>query len=610
MQRPTPARAYRNRGTRMQRENSHKRSWAIAAIALTATFGCSDDPATPAASDAASAPVLASTDASSASDGGTAHSASEPKQGACGAGEFNSTFSAIQKVIFEGRGCTHSKCHGDAKAGELDLRAEAAYASLIEVKASQGSALRVMPGEPDESVLYNKLRAATEPGSVMVAGSPMPSGAPPLSPEHLEALRRWIEAGAPREGSIGDGITGESEGIAQLLGSCLPPVTPITIKPLEPPAENEGVQIPMAPFSLAAEKEVDVCFAQYYDLSYVVPAEFQDRERGVFFVNGQRTRQDPHSHHLVIKHSGLGAERVNDPSFGKWSCRGGDNDGSACDPLQRGVCGRGICASEPQHKAACIGYGPMLDKPTDVATGSLATAQTAQYYRAPREGLYETVPIRGILYMNSHAFNLTTKETRLHAWINLFYAKDRRHQVQTLAVVDNIFIAQGQAPFTKQTHCANWVAPQNADLYTLSSHTHKRGGNFTVTLPDGTQIYQSAVYSDPVEKMFDPPLRFDAPDPAARTLRYCADYNNGLTKAGKPDVKLVTRLSTMPDRTTCVPVACVSGKLGAPCQGADDDATCDSTPGAGDGSCDACPITAGQTTENEMFTISPSVVIR
>jgi hypothetical protein len=55
-------------------------------------------------------------------------------------------------------------------------------------------------------------------------------------------------------------------------------------------------------------------------------------------------------------------------------------------------------------------------------------------------------------------------------------------------------------------------------------------------------------------------------------------------------------------------VACVAGKVGDPCQGAADNAACDSSPGAGDGWCDACPITAGQTTENEMFALSPSIV--
>ena len=50
---------------------------------------------------------------------------------------------------------------------------------------------------------------------------------------------------------------------------------------------------------------------------------------------------------------------------------------------------------------------------------------------------------------------------------------------------------------------------------------------------------------------------------------------------------------------TCT--ACVAGKIGSACGGSSDDAACDNSPGAGDGDCDACRITGGESTENEMF---------
>ena len=74
-----------------------------------------------------------------------------------------------------------------------------------------------------------------------------------------------------------------------------------------------------------------------------------------------------------------------------------------------------------------------------------------------------------------------------------------------------------------------------------------------------------------------------------------------IAEDGAPDPETVTRASRMPDRASCKPVACAAGRIGEPCEGEDDDATCDSSPGAGDGPCDACAITAGVTTENEMF---------
>jgi hypothetical protein len=51
--------------------------------------------------------------------------------------------------------------------------------------------------------------------------------------------------------------------------------------------------------------------------------------------------------------------------------------------------------------------------------------------------------------------------------------------------------------------------------------------------------------------------------------------------------------------------------VGEPCSGtgADErDRSCDSPPGAGDGWCDACTLTGGVTTENEMFIFSAAFV--
>jgi hypothetical protein len=614
-----------------------RKHFAVLAAVSGMTFGCSRDNAAPtesptaraatptSSSSADSAPRApaepisrstgpgteagaagtAATTMPPAKDTAAPQSASDPN---CAAGKFDSTFAAIQKVVFEGNSCTNAACHGAAAIGGLDLRSDVAYENLIETKSTVSALQRVMPGRPDESFLYNKLRAATEPGSVIVEGSPMPSGASPLRAEHLEAVRRWIEAGAPKVGSIGDSITGQADKVAALLGSCLPKATPIEIAPLEPPAPEEGIQFVMPGFPLDAGTETEVCFAQYYDLSDTVPAEFQDKDRGIIFVNGQRIRQDPQSHHLGLIDPKLGAEWVSDETLGKWTCNGGESAGASCDPLERDACGTGQCAGTVQESLACIGFGPLFGD-TLGSAGGFARAQTAQYYQPPREGVYSTFPVRGLVYWNSHAFNLTTMPTEMHAWVNLYFAKDRKHELQNVTVTQNIYAATGTAPFTKRTVCGTWVAPQNALLYNLTSHTHKRGSNFTVDLPDGTRIYESKLYTDPVEQVFDPPMLFDAADDAQRTLKYCADFNNGLTKDGKPDLDLVTRSSKMPKNSKCEPVACVAGQVGQACNGKADNAACDSSPGAGDGSCDACAITSGQTTEDEMFVLNPHIVV-
>jgi hypothetical protein len=151
--------------------------------------------------------------------------------------------------------------------------------------------------------------------------------------------------------------------------------------------------------------------------------------------------------------------------------------------------------------------------------------------------------------------------------------------------------------------CRDHTFPRGTRLFNLIAHTHKRGKHFWVEGPDGTQIYESFVYNDPTNQYYDPPLAFDSDDPAERTITFCAYYENGLDEDGAPDPATVKRRSTTPENSfaLCRPVACTAGRVGEACNGPDDHATCDSSPGAGDGECDACVLGGGVSTEDEMF---------
>lgn len=76
------------------------------------------------------------------------------------------------------------------------------------MQAAGSAKARVRPGSATTSYLYEKLRAATEPGSVEIAGSPMPIAAAPLTPKELEAIKIWIFKGAQKTGSVKDDTTG------------------------------------------------------------------------------------------------------------------------------------------------------------------------------------------------------------------------------------------------------------------------------------------------------------------------------------------------------------------------------------------------------------------
>jgi len=511
---------------------------------------------------------------------------------------FSSTFEAIQELVFERQGCTDALCHGAAPgAGGLDLSAGNAWSNLHEVPASGSGYPRVAPGAPRNSALYLKLLKGLDPDATDIPGDAMPSGGPPLPAELVEAVRRWIEQAAPASGT--------APGTPALLGGCFPDPDPISIAPLPPPDPSEGVQLTMPPYTLAPQSESEVCFATYYDFSDVVPAEHQDPTGEFFYSGGRVTRQDPHSHHLAILAAGVPVDQVDHAGFGGWSCAGGTRAGETCDPLDGASCDGGICRSAIEDALACIGFGPPGGATAQGARNFLggSGAGSASFLQKP--GLYAKVPIRSFVYWNAHAFNLTTKPHDLQAWLNHYFAGDRRVELLPFNYIANLGVATGQAPYTRQTYCKPFVLPHRARLTTLTSHTHERGEAFWVEDARGNRIYESYTYADPVVAEYDPPLAFDAFDPAARTLTYCATYNNGVAADGSPDPTTVRRASTTPPNgVRCAPRACTSGRIGEPCPTYNGDPSCDTSPGGRDGKCDACEITGGVTTQDEMFVLS------
>ncbi len=520
----------------------------------------------------------------------------EPPSEECGE-SFGGTYDAIQSVIFERRGCTADACHGSGMAGGLDLRADASFDALVRADSVGSELRRVEPTKVKESYLYQKLAAATDPSLVTttIAGSPMPFSGAPLSPEELEALRLWIEGAAPREGSIGDEFGGNR--VAELLDACLPPPDPVVIEPLAPPASDDGFQMAMPPHAIAAATEVEICYAEYVDLRDEVPARFLSPDGNLIYVNGQKVLADPNTHHNTLSYSGFGAEMVDAPEFGRWECADGPRVGEECDPLDAGSCAGAQCRSEIKNSVACIGFGPS-------GGGNGATPGSRVRTSNGRPGFFAEFPSHGIFYWNSHAFNLTPTDLVHHQYYNVYFTDDLRFREVGFQDTSRIGIAAGTPPFTKAEYCHEYVLPEGIQLIRLNSHTHKRGERFTMELKStGELLYDNPFWDDPIEVTYDPPRVFDSPDVEDRTIVYCAVYNNGVAPDGSPDPASVTRKSFKPDRTDCRPVACAEGRIGEPCNGANDHAACDTSPGTGDGMCDACPITAGLTSDDEMFII-------
>jgi len=560
--------------------------------------------------------------------------------GTCSGQVFDSTWQALQKVILSDGGCTNSICHGSTPpvqpAGGLDLRPANAHANLVNVASTASGLHRVEPGDQDLSFLYLKLAAATLPGQYppsSIPGSPMPAGGnPPISTDALAALRLWIRAGAP--------VGGVVEGTAPLLSSCLPPASPQKIPPLSPPAAGTGVQLYAPPWNLLPQSENEVCFSTYYDFSLnpalvplsaqtPCPAALGGSSQTCLRYHETELAQDPQSHHSII-HIYRGAYDTTDPGWGQWTCKGGVNDGLSCDPKQLGVpvsaggaeCGpRSGCTGEAKRTAGCVFYGPPdygFFNNVSPTFGGSQEPLTDQTY-AP--GVYSVLPMKGIVVWNSHAFNLTNTPTTMEQYYNFTFAQpaDQSYPLQGAFDDTEIFVENVPA-FETREYCRTFTFPPNSHAFEFSSHRHKRGVLFRIWAPPNATenttctgaggclpnpdppFYQSTEYNDPVRLAFSPPIDLRGLDAAHRSYKFCTLYDNGAA-----DHSTVKRRSTSPVPPVPLGGPCLVSQtrcIDGPhhnelCNGSN--VACDSSLGAGDGDCDACPLHGGVTTEDEMW---------
>ena len=109
------------------------------------------------------------------------------------------TFTSINAEIFQSSDSSGRSacvgCHqpGGVAGGVLNLRSEVAYANLVGVAARlQPGAIRVVPGDPDNSYLIHKLE-----GRAGIFGLRMPQNGPPyLTEGQILVIRTWIRDGA------------------------------------------------------------------------------------------------------------------------------------------------------------------------------------------------------------------------------------------------------------------------------------------------------------------------------------------------------------------------------------------------------------------------------
>ena len=572
--------------------------------------------------------------------------------------DADSTFGQIQDQIFEGRGCTLDACHGSALSGGLDLRADAAYDSLVRAPGISGDFNRVEPADEELSLLYLKVEAKTRGTSLSangISGGPMPTSDDALSEDDLGLLRAWIRAGAQETGIVSESVQFAT---CDLEGS----VVPNRVDPLPPPDADKGVQFYSGGWQVDAEAEGEVCFVSYYDYSDLIPPEQVvpcgpaegGPDRDCFAYKNIFHLQTPQSHHAINEFyiPPEGKEEQYDPMNGawkNWQCNGGERDGAACTPGSDECGARSQCVTAPQTTVACIGY---LNAPSDLGTIAglfgtasvrlnISTAQEATFREELPQDVFSLMPVTGFIVWDSHAFNLTREDVRIEQWMNLEYAPvdEQIYQREQIFDASDIFAMGTVDAFTTKEVCTSFTIPQYAELLTLSSHTHRFGKDFRIWYPpnepcgpgpnctplERTPDYRSRDYSDPLYQRFSEPElpTFPSPDVNDRTFRYCSLWDNGATNPEE-----VRRESLKPEAETCDFIDAIqsfTGNVGIrvqPCGCEPEERSCFRGPNQGfacngddgvcgeGGVCDACPTAGGVTTEEEMFILLGSYFIR
>jgi copper type II ascorbate-dependent monooxygenase-like protein len=135
--------------------------------------------------------------------------------------------------------CSSDSCHSSiGRAGDLVLQEGYSWDSLVNHKPSNPVAaadglMRVMPGNPDMSLLMAKISSNLQAGE----GQSMPFNSAPLTTDTIDVVGAWIKAGAPQDGVVpGDdgrplGDSGDPSGPFSLQ----PPDHGVQIKTTSPP---------------------------------------------------------------------------------------------------------------------------------------------------------------------------------------------------------------------------------------------------------------------------------------------------------------------------------------------------------------------------------------
>jgi len=575
---------------------------------------------------------------------------------------FPTTYDLIQKAIFENRGCTAALCHtSETQAGGLDLSAGASYANLIDVPAQTAPGFkRIDPGNRANSLLWLNVAAKVLP-EISAPLRAMPIGPGALTSDEVEALRLWIESGGatrtetvPGTGALLDACLPEPEPIAIEPLEAPEPNQGVQLHmPIwHLPPTSEAEVCFTSYYDLTGRIPEQFLSADRTKFHYKRVEIRQDplsHHLIVDFFRGDVGPNDPVWGAYACRGSERDGASCDPTDLG--FCGGGD---CATEPDPQAIACIGFGPQEGLSTLTSGGFAfaqetsTVFDFPQGVfdevpIKGNVLWNSHA-FNNTRKEGKLEA-------WIN---ITFPDSDEQIFRQEQLFNVNKIFWDVPFV----NLRSPRAIMPFEEQEIChihtfgrapeafvdSHLRRNQTAHLFEISGHMHQHGKRFQIyrgmfqcdagpekgepcspAQPEmcpqsacaeaggrdakDALLYTNFVYNDPVVVHFSDPITMPGATPVEdRSFTYCAHYDNGTP----PNIQDVKRRSTSPPGGTLFNAFTIGGPCSVSktrciggaqhdqlCNG--DDSFCDSSPGAGDGDCDACPLTGGFRTTDEML---------
>ena len=410
----------------------------------------------------------------------------------------NSTYHDIQEYVFD-KSCASSSCHAaPANSRGLSLEYGLSYDALIGVvpqnPAAAAAGMKLVdPNNPENSFLLTKLIGPESNDQ----GSRMPFGGGMIHDAKIDAIRTWIEAGAPETGKIagiGDlGVLRDPDDI---------------FEPPAPPPPGQGYQLHLPPFKIEPGTEREVYYATEIKDENGNPVE------GDIFINKVEIFYPAGSHHFIIY-------RLTEEGLAKGLLNHGRVPDIAVNPEDT------FRELDPLEPDPVFGYFG-VDRLFVVGTQTDDTL-----FQFP-EGVGLRLPADTVYDLNSHYINLLGTETLIgETYVNIYTIPEEEVQYEAIEIfVSNraINVPPGTTRVAKLTwYVKDELRTREHDpnteisVFLLTSHMHRHGELFEIFQKStGDLLHRSIAYDDAPINLYTPALRLDPND----GLNFQCTHNN------------------------------------------------------------------------------------